>query len=47
MQLDENILSKDEYVNALKGRRHFKDEGIWRSIVMSSMDGNKATDELV
>jgi hypothetical protein len=26
MQLDENILSKDEYANALKGKRHFKDE---------------------
>jgi predicted transcriptional regulator YheO len=26
MQLDENILSKDEYVKALKGKRHFKDE---------------------
>jgi predicted transcriptional regulator YheO len=26
MQLDENILSKDEYAKALKGRRHFKDE---------------------
>src|ERR671931_1807502 len=27
MQLDENILSKDEYAKALKGKRHFKDEG--------------------
>ena len=26
-QLDENILSKDEYAKALKGKRHFKDEG--------------------
>src|SRR5919108_1006911 len=26
MQLDENILSKDEYAQALKGKRHFKDE---------------------
>ena len=26
MQLDENILSKDEYVLAQKGKRHFKDE---------------------
>ena len=26
IQLDENILSKDEYVKALKGKRHFKDE---------------------
>ena len=26
MQLDENILSKDEYTKALKGKRHFKDE---------------------
>jgi predicted transcriptional regulator YheO len=26
MQLDENILSKDEYAKALKGKRHFKDE---------------------
>jgi predicted transcriptional regulator YheO len=25
MQLDENILSRDEYVKALKGKRHFKD----------------------
>src|SRR5438046_2227179 len=25
MQLDENILSKDEYAKALKGKRHFKD----------------------
>src|SRR3989454_8131334 len=28
MQLDENILSKDEYAKALKGKRHFKDEAI-------------------
>ena len=27
MQLDENILSKDEYAKALKGKHHFKDEG--------------------
>ena len=26
MQLDENILSKDEYAKALKGKRHFRDE---------------------
>ena len=26
MQLDENILSRDEYAKALKGKRHFKDE---------------------
>ena len=26
MQLDENILSKDEYAKASKGKRHFKDE---------------------
>jgi predicted transcriptional regulator YheO len=26
IQLDENILSKDEYAKALKGKRHFKDE---------------------
>ena len=26
MHLDENILSKDEYAKALKGKRHFKDE---------------------
>src|SRR5256886_2059597 len=26
MQLDENILSKDEYAQALKGKRHFKGE---------------------
>jgi len=26
MQLDENILSKDEYSEALKGERHLKDE---------------------
>lgn len=26
MPLDENILSKDEYAKALKGKRHFKDE---------------------
>jgi len=26
MQLDENILSKDEYAKALKGKRHFKGE---------------------
>src|SRR5436189_5447514 len=25
-QLDENILSKDEYAKAIKGQRHFKDE---------------------
>jgi len=29
MQLDENILSKDEYAKALKGKRHFKDETAW------------------
>jgi predicted transcriptional regulator YheO len=28
MQLDENILSKDEYAKALKGKRHFKDEPV-------------------
>ena len=28
MQLDENILSKDEYASALKGKRHFKDERV-------------------
>jgi predicted transcriptional regulator YheO len=27
-QLDENILSKDEYARALKGKRHFKDESV-------------------
>ena len=26
MHLDENILSRDEYAKALKGKRHFKDE---------------------
>src|SRR5881398_4088122 len=26
MQLDEHILSKDEYTKALKGKRHFKDD---------------------
>jgi len=26
MQLDENILSRDEYAKALKGKRHFKDD---------------------
>jgi predicted transcriptional regulator YheO len=26
MQIDENILSKDEYTKATKGKRHFKDE---------------------
>ncbi len=26
LQLDENILSRDEYAKALKGKRHFKDE---------------------
>jgi predicted transcriptional regulator YheO len=26
MQLDENILSRDEYAKAMKGQRHFKDE---------------------
>lgn len=26
MQLDENILSRDEYAKALKGKRHFKDQ---------------------
>jgi len=25
-QLDENILSRDEYARALKGKRHFRDE---------------------
>jgi predicted transcriptional regulator YheO len=28
MQLDENILSKDEYAKATKGKRHFKDERV-------------------
>ena len=28
MQLDENILSKDEYAKALKGKQHFKDERV-------------------
>jgi predicted transcriptional regulator YheO len=28
MQLDENILSKDEYAKALKGKRHYKDEAV-------------------
>ena len=28
MQLDENILSKDEYAKALKAKRHFKDESV-------------------
>ena len=28
MQLDENILSRDEYARALKGKRHFKDEHV-------------------
>jgi predicted transcriptional regulator YheO len=28
MQFDENILSKDEYAKALKGKRHFKDESV-------------------
>jgi len=28
MRLDENILSKDEYAKALKGKRHFKDESV-------------------
>lgn len=28
MPLDENILSKDEYAKALKGKRHFKDESV-------------------
>ncbi len=28
MQLDENILSKDEYAKALKGKRHYKDDAI-------------------
>src|SRR5256712_2380038 len=28
MQLDENILSKDEYAKALRGKRHFKDETV-------------------
>ena len=27
MQLDENILSRDEYAKAQKGKRHFKDDG--------------------
>ncbi|PYL63612.1 MAG: hypothetical protein DMF25_10065, partial [Verrucomicrobia bacterium] len=26
MQVDENILSKDEFAKAQKGKRHFKDE---------------------
>jgi predicted transcriptional regulator YheO len=28
MQLDENILTKDEYAKALKGKRHFKDDSL-------------------
>ena len=27
MQLDENILSRDEYAKALKGKRHYRDDG--------------------
>src|SRR4051794_39099627 len=27
MQLDENILSRDEYAKALKGKRHFRADG--------------------
>ncbi|PYJ41362.1 MAG: hypothetical protein DME86_08835 [Verrucomicrobia bacterium] len=26
MRIDENILSRDEYAKALKGKRHFRDE---------------------
>src|SRR5881398_1899615 len=28
MRIDENILSRDEYAKALKGKRHFKDETV-------------------
>jgi len=28
MKLDENILSRDEYAKALKGKRHFRDESV-------------------
>jgi predicted transcriptional regulator YheO len=28
MKLDENILSRDEYAKALKGKKHFRDEGV-------------------
>jgi hypothetical protein len=28
MELDENILSRDEYARALKGKRHFRDEKV-------------------
>jgi predicted transcriptional regulator YheO len=28
MQLDENILSRDEYAKALKGKRHFRDDRV-------------------
>ena len=28
MQIDENILSKDEFVKATKGKRHFRDERV-------------------
>jgi predicted transcriptional regulator YheO len=28
MQIDENILSKDEYAKATKGKRHFKDDAL-------------------
>jgi hypothetical protein len=32
VQLDENILSKDEYSEALKGERHLKDEAFWNML---------------
>src|SRR5947208_3093234 len=35
MQLDENILSKDEYAKALKGKRHFKDETVYNAATAS------------
>lgn len=40
-QLDENILSSDEYANALNGKRHFLDEAIRASAPAGSAPGQR------
>ena len=39
MQVDENILSKDEYAKATKGKRHFKDEHL--NVVAAAVAGGR------
>lgn len=33
MQLEENILSRDEYQKALQGKKHFRDSTRWRALI--------------